>query len=899
MTDFTPFAPRDLIGEAEARALQQAGVLALDPERALPLWFDGRFLTARDLNREQNYFLARQTAIGRAVGRGVIEGLEVTMDPNDAARLTIGAGQGIAFDGNHIIAPQPITVNLGDLAVQDAINAALGLSATPAAPMRSRSGLFVLSLRAVEYTANDVASFPTTPNGARSLTHGDRIEAAAVTLTPYAAVDTAADAAEARTQAATRIFLGLEPLGTPGNALPLAMIALRIGAIEWIDPHLVRRELIAARRDFLGLGLGRDQLRLAHFNQYQAALDDVVTAYRDRGAPPRFAAEQHFRILPAAGPMPAACIDPAAQTQSFFPGEVEVELSIIPEDELPALIDDSFELPPLDLSQPAAMRDSLSVMILAPMPRQLIRAQIAALGALRRPLRPTTVLGQSSRKPIEKLRNMRISLAEVAASLDASPEPATQAWAALVRSLTGTLGASGAPYLWYVRRRTLRENVDLESVLVEIDQNSPAADTVVLDPSAPVGGATPVPSGPANPPPPAGPEPLGAAADAALLKLSNSGDLAKLLETELRREDKPMREVFLKALGEERLIASPLRVAASILRLGGLSKGDAGGAGDTLTVLLKTDDRGVVLLDKSLVGPQGKIAQSRFKQLGHFLGAGLFPATANALPKLDPAKAADFVGSLAKAIDTDANDTVTALVKDLVANANANGPVLSPNPTPTPTPEPEPAALDRSQADALIKAMPDRATQTAMAKIFAAAADPVTFDALQNQLAKAELPASRVVTQFVVNRLGTGAPVDAAALGQIKGVTGRLVQGMAALEPALLDVADTAPTSLRGVNPGLGVRPAPARGLAAARPVGIETPGPSAPRGAAVVLQNRIQRVSENKGMAKLAEFGLANAAKPAALAKAAAMLIDVLDDPATDATALLKVIADITGGAL
>ena len=74
MSDFDDFDTREVITESDAQALQDQGVLAMDPERALPLWFDGRYLTAADLNREQNYFLSRQTSIGKAIGRGVYRG---------------------------------------------------------------------------------------------------------------------------------------------------------------------------------------------------------------------------------------------------------------------------------------------------------------------------------------------------------------------------------------------------------------------------------------------------------------------------------------------------------------------------------------------------------------------------------------------------------------------------------------------------------------------------------------------------------------------------------------------------------------------------------------------------------------------------------------------------------
>ena len=59
--------------------MRAAGVLVIDDSRRRPRYFDGRFLTARDLTREQNYFLARQSDIGRAGGSGVVTGLGVDM----------------------------------------------------------------------------------------------------------------------------------------------------------------------------------------------------------------------------------------------------------------------------------------------------------------------------------------------------------------------------------------------------------------------------------------------------------------------------------------------------------------------------------------------------------------------------------------------------------------------------------------------------------------------------------------------------------------------------------------------------------------------------------------------------------------------------------------------------
>ena len=87
-----------------------AGQIVFEPQRSRPRYFDGRFLAARDLTREQTYFLERQALLGRALGSGVVAGLEVRRgDAADAAALgrtsstadllVIGAGQGITPGG--------------------------------------------------------------------------------------------------------------------------------------------------------------------------------------------------------------------------------------------------------------------------------------------------------------------------------------------------------------------------------------------------------------------------------------------------------------------------------------------------------------------------------------------------------------------------------------------------------------------------------------------------------------------------------------------------------------------------------------------------------------------------------------------------------------------------------
>lgn len=65
--NLTKGTAREPIDPADVAALRAAGVLIDDARRERPRYFDGRFLAARDLIRDQQYFLTREAdQIGRA-----------------------------------------------------------------------------------------------------------------------------------------------------------------------------------------------------------------------------------------------------------------------------------------------------------------------------------------------------------------------------------------------------------------------------------------------------------------------------------------------------------------------------------------------------------------------------------------------------------------------------------------------------------------------------------------------------------------------------------------------------------------------------------------------------------------------------------------------------------------
>lgn len=427
------------------------GTIIIDQRRRLSHYFDGRLLTARDLTREQTYFLSRQADLGRAGGAGVVQGLMVT---GEQTSLQITAGHGVTTSGELVLLSEPLSMELTNIGEIERLDAAFGLSRVPRESARNRSGLFIVALRPVEFTANPIASYPTSITGRRTVEDGDIVEAVSVSLVPYRDAGADSEFNVRRARVAHELFVNRGTRGVPVGALPLAMIALDRGVIQWVDPFLVRREVGAEHGDVLGIGFAPRALREAHLLQYDRQLDEVIAQRTRRGL--RFAASEHFLALPPAGRMPAACVDPRDFTQIFFPPEVDVELSIVPDDEVVALLEESLLLPPLDLTLAGEQQESTAVTILIPVPRESVRTLKQTLENMTRPLRPAAPGLVAKRKPFESLSMLKLPRLAVAALAPAETD-ADAAWRrALAQSQT----------LWYLRRRNLHYRADIVGVSV-------------------------------------------------------------------------------------------------------------------------------------------------------------------------------------------------------------------------------------------------------------------------------------------------------------------------------------------------------------------------------------------------------------------------------------------------
>jgi hypothetical protein len=442
--DPTRGAARELVDPDELRRGVGNGWIRLDPRRLRTLYFDGRFLAARDLTRDQQYFLTRQADLGQLGGGGVVTGLDVSVD-EPGQTITITAGHGVTPAGESVVLRSAVNVDIGDLPAMQRLEATFGLDRRPAPPIRNRTGVFALALRPVEYSANPIASYPTSLTGERQLHDGDIVEAVAVTLVPFEAATTAAGLRGARAGLARRIFLENRSEAAAAEALPIAVVALERGRILWVDSYLVRRD--AGADTALGFGLGHRSVREAFVRQYARQLADVVDDLGDVQRP--FAAAEHFESLPPVGPLPANAVEVRGGelVQWFFPPAMNIELSVVPADEVSALIEDGLTLAPIDLQTDAAALEAVPLLIAVPVPRAEFAVLVSQLsGSLSRAPRERA-RGLTRLKPIDGLIaiNMRRARADDAEEIPIDLAP----WQ---RALSLATGAGGAG-LHYVRRR--------------------------------------------------------------------------------------------------------------------------------------------------------------------------------------------------------------------------------------------------------------------------------------------------------------------------------------------------------------------------------------------------------------------------------------------------------------
>lgn len=463
---------------ADMERLLDSGALVLDGARRRPRYFDGRFLTAADLQRDQAYVRQRQADLARAAGFGVVQGLQVSLrDDRTGRTVEIAPGHGVTPAGDTVAIGGTRRIDLADVAAIQRLDASFGLAAIPAMPPGRRTGVFVLALRPVEFSANPIAAYPTTLAGDRSVQDGDIVEATAVTLIPWPGDGASASPDERRAAVAREIFVEGSTRGVPREALPLAMVALDRGVVRWLDMDMVRRELGYEPALQASLGARPRALREAHLLQHRAHLAELLAERTARNAGWRFPADRHFAALPPAAQMPAAALDLDADAfrQVWFPPAIDVELSFVASDEVAALVEESLALAPIDLRAGESALGGTAVLVVVPVTRQRLQQLAQQLGSLRRPLAAAAPNLVHKRLPLDALRLLGRPRATLPST--AAPDPADAAWRDAVR--TEAANDRNGGLLWYVRRRHLAWREDLAGAAVQFTGDDARVDAAL------------------------------------------------------------------------------------------------------------------------------------------------------------------------------------------------------------------------------------------------------------------------------------------------------------------------------------------------------------------------------------------------------------------------------------
>ena len=134
----------------------------------------------------------------------------------------------------------------------------------------------------------------------------------------------------------------------------------------------------------------------------------------------------------------------------------------------PVLVEESFLLPPIDLTAAADELESTSILVLVPVPRTQLPTLKATLSTLLSPLRPAAPGMVFQRRPIDALRGL------LSVRL---PPPTLDIGSLQDRAWRAALALN--PLLWYVRRRNLQVRQDIVGTSVSVSTNELATDQAV------------------------------------------------------------------------------------------------------------------------------------------------------------------------------------------------------------------------------------------------------------------------------------------------------------------------------------------------------------------------------------------------------------------------------------
>lgn len=409
----------------------------IDPRLTRSHFFDGRLLTAEDLIRDQIYLDQRLREVGRTLGTGVVNGLDLTFD-DVTGSLRLNPGSGVTSAGRTLELNSDMRVELGDRALISSLNEGRN--------RRFNRGLYAVVLLHAE-EKNDIAEvFPTDLGADRGVEADVVSETVQLGLVPLPQPLPQQSGLHTRANLIREFNAGSQAAAiVPEDGIGLGVLAVAEDRAIWLDSTILR----LSTRDTAQTSL-QTQLTSSH----EALYDDVI-AYRRSGALSEdFAAAEYFRILPPAGRVPKASIDPELGRQGFFPEDFRVSVAPIRFSDVEAISEESMRLPPIDLSN----NEPVEVVVLAPLGS---KDYAFFAGALERPFDPATRL-LKSQDLLDVYRHPRRPVHQL--DTDAA------AWRAIWDRI-------GSDSVLYVRRPTRAAETSLSGIVLARGTSLPAAPT--------------------------------------------------------------------------------------------------------------------------------------------------------------------------------------------------------------------------------------------------------------------------------------------------------------------------------------------------------------------------------------------------------------------------------------
>src|ERR1051325_1853321 len=355
----------------------------LVPDLRAVNFFNGRFVSGEDMTDEQNAQRAAHELLGRSIGDGIVDGLEVVAASFDSTAqkplLAVHAGLAVNRRGEVLRLPSDTIVRLARPPVPPAVAEAAAVFHT-CTPPQETSPLEPSAIYLLPICSGRKGDGTTSTAGMGALrTHCnlrwivDSVEFRLINLNVSQDLLTIPErvrngVAYACFGATARQEFSINPFGearTPPSLLdalrgtlltdcdvPLAILQWTTDGVQFLDLWSVRRRCAAGSLDAGAMAFSNRATAVSEAmqNQFAAQLDDLR---RSAANPETIDARRHFRFLPAAGLLP---VSSGAVTRfnadTFFTGKTVSRPWFIEAADVEAILSESIHYPPIDLDDP-------------------------------------------------------------------------------------------------------------------------------------------------------------------------------------------------------------------------------------------------------------------------------------------------------------------------------------------------------------------------------------------------------------------------------------------------------------------------------------------------------------------------------------------------------------------